>query len=194
MGCCFLLEERHLPQTNHGNRLCVRLNFHSNNDKNWKSCRILRVRPKHVKSSKISPLFQDFQSFMFFICFFFFLFFCFSFLFSVVRADAKTRKNRKVPIDKYDDFPLCKFDFGAVEQWLGMGLVEGDLPLSFFIFSYVPSPFFFFAHFSFKFISLPASFSQRCFLHGRCSMEMWCPDDTGRESWDWVGPPTWERA
>ena len=23
----------------------------------------------------------------------------------------------------------------------------------------------------------------------RCSMEMWCPDDIGRDSWDWVGPP-----
>ena len=25
-------------------------------------------------------------------------------------------------------------------------------------------------------------------------MEMWCPDDKGRDSWDWVGPPAWERA
>ena len=24
-------------------------------------------------------------------------------------------------------------------------------------------------------------------------MEMWCPVDIGRHSWDWVGPPTWER-
>ena len=23
---------------------------------------------------------------------------------------------------------------------------------------------------------------------------MWCPDDVGRDSWDWVGPPAWERA
>ena len=23
---------------------------------------------------------------------------------------------------------------------------------------------------------------------------MWCPDDTGRDSWGWVGPPAWERA
>ena len=28
----------------------------------------------------------------------------------------------------------------------------------------------------------------------RCSMEMWCLDDIGRDCWDWVGPPTWERA
>ena len=33
-----------------------------------------------------------------------------------------------------------------------------------------------------------------CFPRSRCSMEMWCPDDKGRDSWDWVGPPAWERA
>ena len=33
-----------------------------------------------------------------------------------------------------------------------------------------------------------------CVPHSRCSMEMWCPDDKGRDSWDWVGPPAWERA
>ena len=33
-----------------------------------------------------------------------------------------------------------------------------------------------------------------CLLRSRCSMEMWCPDDTGRDSWDWVGPPAWRRA
>ena len=26
------------------------------------------------------------------------------------------------------------------------------------------------------------------FLRSRCSLEMWCPDDIGRDSWDWVGP------
>ena len=25
-------------------------------------------------------------------------------------------------------------------------------------------------------------------------MEMRCPDDIGRDSWDWVGPPAWVRA
>ena len=25
-------------------------------------------------------------------------------------------------------------------------------------------------------------------------MEMWCPDDIGRDCWDWVGPPAWGRA
>ena len=33
-----------------------------------------------------------------------------------------------------------------------------------------------------------------CFLRSRCSMEMWCPDDIGRDSWDWVGLPAWGRA
>ena len=33
-----------------------------------------------------------------------------------------------------------------------------------------------------------------CFLRSRCSMEMSCPDDIGRDSWDWVGPPAWGRA
>ena len=33
-----------------------------------------------------------------------------------------------------------------------------------------------------------------CFLRTRCSMEMWCPGDMGRDSWDWVGPPAWVRA
>ena len=42
---------------------------------------------------------------------------------------------------------------------------------------------------------LPAfesGFSFRCFLRSRRSMEMWRLDDTGRDSWDWVGPPTCE--
>ena len=35
-------------------------------------------------------------------------------------------------------------------------------------------------------------FFQRCFIAGisircRCSVEMWCPDDMARDSWDWVG-------
>ena len=33
-----------------------------------------------------------------------------------------------------------------------------------------------------------------CFLRSRCSMEMWCPGDIGRDSWDWVGPPACEKA
>ena len=44
----------------------------------------------------------------------------------------------------------------------------------------------------FLFLALVSEF--KCFLRSRCSMEMWCPDDIGRDSWDWVGPPAWERA
>ena len=57
--------------------------------------------------------------------------------------------------------------------------------------------FFFFFLFSFQRISLLASVSQfnhRCFLRSRCSMEMWCRVHTGRDGWESVGPPTWERA
>ena len=48
---------------------------------------------------------------------------------------------------------------------------------------------------SFKYVFLLALVSEfNCFLRSRCSMEMWCPDDIGRDSWDWVGPPAWVRA
>ena len=42
---------------------------------------------------------------------------------------------------------------------------------------------------SFKYVSLVAlvsEFHDRCFLRSRCSMELWCPDDIGRDSWDWA--------
>ena len=68
-----------------------------------------------------------------------------------------------------------------------------------FFFSFIFSNFvvcvFSFFCISFKDISLLASVSEfNCFLRSRCSMEMWCPDDIGRDSWDWVGPPAWVRA
>ena len=44
----------------------------------------------------------------------------------------------------------------------------------------------------FLFRALVSEFN--CFFHSRCSMKMWCPDDVGRDSWDWVGPPAWRRA
>ena len=48
---------------------------------------------------------------------------------------------------------------------------------------------------SFKYFLLLALVSEfNCFLRSRCSMEMWCPHDIGRDSWDWVGPPAWGRA
>ena len=47
------------------------------------------------------------------------------------------------------------------------------------------SSFVFFSCLSFKHISLLAlvsEFNCRCFLRGRCSMEMWCPDEIGRDT------------
>ena len=53
----------------------------------------------------------------------------------------------------------------------------------------------FFSCISFKYFLLLTLVSEcNCFLRSRCSMEMWCPDDIGRDSWDWVGPPAWGRA
>ena len=68
----------------------------------------------------------------------------------------------------------------------------------FFIFSFFLKKqflLFFFSCISFKYFLLLAIVSElNCFLRSRCSMEMWCPDDIGRLSWDWVGPPAWRRA
>ena len=55
--------------------------------------------------------------------------------------------------------------------------------------------FFFFSCLSFKCVLLLALVSEfNCFLRSRCSMEMWCPDDIGRDRWDWIGPPTWDES
>ena len=70
--------------------------------------------------------------------------------------------------------------------------------LMFFIFFFIfPKKkcllFFFFVFLCFFFLlALVSEFN--CSLRSRCSMEMWCPDDIGRDSWDWVGPPAWVRA
>ena len=46
---------------------------------------------------------------------------------------------------------------------------------------------FLFSCFSFKYVLLLALVSEfNCFLCCRCSMEMWCPDDIGRDRWDWI--------
>ena len=44
----------------------------------------------------------------------------------------------------------------------------------------------------FQLLALVSEFN--CFLRSRCSTEMWCPDDIGRDSCDWFGPPAWGRA
>ena len=53
----------------------------------------------------------------------------------------------------------------------------------------------FFSCISFEYFLLLAFVSEfNCFLRGRFSMEMWCPDDTGRESWDLVGSSAWSKS
>ena len=66
-----------------------------------------------------------------------------------------------------------------------------------FSFSFFPKKkflLFFFLVLSNIFFLLALVSEFNCFLRSRCSMEMWCPDDIGRDSWDWVGPPAWGRA
>ena len=71
-------------------------------------------------------------------------------------------------------------------------ICEKCFPFSFFIFSEEKVSSFLFSCISFKYFLMLALVSEfNCFLRSRCSMEMWCPDDIGRDSWDWVGPPAW---
>ena len=65
---------------------------------------------------------------------------------------------------------------------------------SFIHFSEEKSFFFSFFLYFFQFFLLAVVSEFNCILRSRCSMEMWCPDDTGRDSWDWVGPPAWGRS
>ena len=61
---------------------------------------------------------------------------------------------------------------------------------SFFIFPKEKVSCFLSSCISFKYFLMLALVSEfNCFLRSRCSMEMWCPDDIGRDSWDRVGPP-----
>ena len=111
---------------------------------------------------------------------------------SVVRADAKTGKtSSQTSWCKKDDFPLWNFDFWASverEKKIRLGMIHLRVILLSFC-SFVFLFFFFFWYFSCVFVF-------NCFLRARCSMEMLCLDDMGRDSWDWVGPspPTRERA
>ena len=70
------------------------------------------------------------------------------------------------------------------------------LSFFFFLFSFLffLSSFSFFLYFFQIFLLVASVLEFNCFLRSRCTMEMWCPDDIGRDSWDWVGPPAWGRA
>ena len=160
-----------------------------NNDKPSKSSRFLRVKQKKLgKSSNIShSLFFMFficsMCFCFSSCFFFpillfsihfsmCLFFCFFLFFG--RCERKENR-RKVPSVKMAIFPSENSILGP--------RCTGEGPC-FHVFSF----------FHVSLLALVSEFNFRCFLRDRCSMEIWFPDDMGRESWGWVGPPSWERA
>ena len=132
-----------------------------------------------------------FHSSIFFFHFpIFFFFSCFFFPFS--SRPSRRQKPKKI----VEQFSLLKGRFSFVKILIFWASVDRMLRvvhlrvtslLSF-------SVFFFFFHFCFFLEKLFLLFNCRCFLRSRCSMEMWCPDDIGRDSWDWVGPPTWRRA
>ena len=148
-------------------------------------------------------LFFGFSLFLFFcILCFFICFFLFS-LFSVVRADAKIEKQKNVAMFllKKCRFLWKKDSWPSVDTGAGRSRMANLMrvaPLSCFSFSiFLGNIFcsFIFSCIFLQYVPLLALVSEcnyRCFLRSRCSMEMWCLDDTGR--CDWVGPPTRERA
>ena len=131
-------------------------------------------------------LFSVFHVFFFFLSYFPFCFFSFS---SVVRADAKTEKNRRKDPTTRMTISSMKIGFWCLG---GQGIGMAHLKVTpFYCFSFlffisslqksVSSSFFILCFYYLKYVSLLASvsdFNQRCFLRSRCSMEMWCPDDT----------------
>ena len=162
---------------------------YNNNGKPWKSSRILRVKPNFF-------MFIIFRHFSF--CFskiFHFSFLIHFFVFFCSKSDFFWPNCFKIS---------CNISFKTSR---GAPLWAQKKSFSFFKKSKTFSFFFFlffsrkkvssllFSCISFTYVSLLASVSEfNCFHRSRCSMEMWCPDDLGRDSWDWVGPPAWERA
>ena len=154
-------------------------------------------------------MFFIFSCFSFLFVFPFFLFFltCFCF-FQLFEQTLKPGINRReVLIVKMTFFFCEKSIFGPRMERGKMrnGPFEGNFTFMFFIslfifsivcFSYKKCSSFF-SGFLFNKVSLlaiEAEFDCRCLLRSRCSMEMWYPDDIGRDNWDRVGSPTWERA
>ena len=90
---------------------------------------------------------------------------------------------------------LSSFSFFIFLIFFNHFLIFSCFSFSLFIFLKKKVSSFLFSCISFKYVLLLALVSEsNCFLRSRCSMEMWCPDDIGRDSWDWVGPAAWERA
>ena len=118
---------------------------------------------------------------------------------STVGTENTYRKtSSRSPIVKMTIFLCENSTFGP--RWTGVGVrngpFDGDLRFHFSI-SFSLKMVSFSSCISLKYVSLlklEKEFSCRSFLRRRCSMEMWCPDDMKRDSWDWVGPPTLESA
>ena len=113
-----------------------------------------------------------FHSPPFFLVFFFF------------RTPRTEKHHQKVPTVDMTIF-LVTIRFWGLR---GQGFKNPPLSrFSFFLFFSSFQSFFLSFSFSNKNISLLASvsdFNCRSFLCSRCSMEMWCPDDIRRDSWD----------
>ena len=67
--------------------------------------------------------------------------------------------------------------------FLFLGSCSSFLSFSFSFSSFFKKNYFF----VFSFLAYVSGFNKRCFLRSRCSMEMWCPDDIGQDSWIGLG-------
>ena len=121
-----------------------------------------------------------------FSIFFFFFFFLFQ---SSKQTPTPEKNRREIHVVNMTNF-LLKIRFlclgGQGRKGLGMAHSR-ETPFSCFHFSFSFLPKTYFCFFFFV-LALVSEFNSEGFLRSRCSMEMWCPDDTERGSWDWVGP------
>ena len=163
------------------------------------SSRFFTLHDPHFSS--FTFIFFHFLSFSFIFCFFFFFFLLFFFLSEAQKYffGPQFRCDISSPFQKKNfSAPLFLFFFPFFHPFSYFFFFFFFLFLVLFFHSFEKKLFFYLFFFSFcicRFLpSFNLEFNKRCFLRSRCSMDMWCPDDIGRYSWDWVGPPAWERA
>ena len=134
-----------------------------------------------------------------FLCFVFIFFFCFFFvLFLFVGSSKSIFWGASISLRFLFTFLVKKIQFFGPSREMQRVLLFFHpfffSPFSFPLFSFFSWILFFFFFCLLYFLAFVSRFNKRCFLRSRCSMEMWCLDDIGRDSWDWIGPPVWERA